>query len=420
MKLLIILLFVSFTAYDQKNIILDSDSTDVYGVYFKQKGLETKKTFESAGNKKFLNDFTQKFSSEFDAEKNYQELLKTNVDEWEMKLFDKRAEQLAFLKTKKDSISSTSFKFIENEILFNYWHLLFAYPVIRSNLDIKMKRLVSLPKVMTKSLKPSILDSDSLLSSKSFRLLLPFYITYRNSEERDYLKYSDMVQSTSDKAEYAVKNLKGNILDYSLAIILKANSDRVSSGTSRYITSQINNIELQNYFKGEYLTKVIDNEMLAQQKAKEVEKLKKEAKDKKDLVQLIDLQDKTFDFTKYKGKVVYVDFWASWCGPCRGEFPYSKKMHEELSEKDKQKIVFLYISIDDAAENWKNAVEKLGLKDFENGFSTGGWSSEVVRKYKITGIPRYMIIDKQGNIVKSDAKRPSNPETISDLLELAK
>jgi thioredoxin-related protein len=95
-------------------------------------------------------------------------------------------------------------------------------------------------------------------------------------------------------------------------------------------------------------------------------------------------------------------------------------MHESLSEKEKKNIVFLYISIDDNKDLWKNAVKNLELDKYTNGFSKGGWGSEVVQKFKITGIPRYMIINKNGEIVSKDAKRPSNPETITELLELAK
>ena len=80
--------------------------------------------------------------------------------------------------------------------------------------------------------------------------------------------------------------------------------------------------------------------------------------------------------------------------------------------------MFLYISIDEDPNNWKNAVEKLQLNNGEHGYSEGGWASEIVRKYQINSIPRYMIIDKNGTIVQPNAVRPSSPDTLDILLKL--
>ncbi len=361
-----------------------------------------------------ISKFTILFGKYFDFENQYEMLQTKNVDEWEMNLYDVREKQITFLNKNKDSLSVYNFNFISSEVQYNYWHLLIAYPVIRSNKDTKVKRVVSLPKIMTKNF---ILNSDdSLLISKSYRALLPFYNIYKNSEEKDFVKYADMVQSTVDKSEYALKNLKGLPLDYTLANLLQNNITGLTTSSARYIMSQINNADLQKEFTGEYFYKL---ERLESERAVAAEENKKKESKSKDGIQLVDLAGKTFDFSKYKGKVIYVDFWASWCGPCRAEFPFSKKMHGSLSEKDRAKIVFLYISIDDKEEAWKSAIERLQLGDFENGFSPGGWSSEVVQKFRITGIPRYMIINKNGEIVSKNAKRPSNPETLDDLLKLA-
>jgi thiol-disulfide isomerase/thioredoxin len=133
---------------------------------------------------------------------------------------------------------------------------------------------------------------------------------------------------------------------------------------------------------------------------------------------LKDLDGKYFTIDDLKGKVVYVDFWASWCGPCRAQMPASKQLHEMFTEKQLKNLVFLYISIDESEEAWKNAVKQIGMQG-KLGISPGNWNSEIAKYFQINSIPRYMLIDKKGKIVDQDAKRPaSGREIYNDILKL--
>lgn len=112
----------------------------------------------------------------------------------------------------------------------------------------------------------------------------------------------------------------------------------------------------------------------------------------------------------YKGKVVYVDVWATWCGPCRAEFPNSKILKNEY--KDEEDLVFMYVSIDSDKPAWKRYLEKDPEFTGEHLFTAGAWDSEICKAYNIMSIPRYLLIDKEGKIADSNAPRPSSGEVI--------
>ncbi len=121
-----------------------------------------------------------------------------------------------------------------------------------------------------------------------------------------------------------------------------------------------------------------------------------------------DAEGRTVALSDLKGKVVVVDVWATWCGPCKGEIPHLKKLEEQYHGKD---VVFLSISIDEAKDRqkWADFVKNEGLAGLQL-FAGNGWQSDVVKLYGIKGIPRFMLVDKAGNMVTDDSPRPSSPE----------
>jgi peroxiredoxin len=122
---------------------------------------------------------------------------------------------------------------------------------------------------------------------------------------------------------------------------------------------------------------------------------------------LKDVNDKTYTLSAFKGKVVVIDIWAMWCGACLNEMPYFQKVEESFQDRDD--IVFLGLSHDGLGrkEVWKNFVAKKGWTNVQ---LLANYNESVGKYYKIEGIPRFMIFDKEGKIVTVDAPRPSNPE----------
>jgi thiol-disulfide isomerase/thioredoxin len=104
----------------------------------------------------------------------------------------------------------------------------------------------------------------------------------------------------------------------------------------------------------------------------------------------------------YKGKVVYIDFWAPWCGPCMGEMPYSQKLQNELEGKE---VVFLYIGVSCSKQSWQNTIKEADLKG-EHYYANENDGQALSAKFNIVGIPRYVLVDKEGKVKDGDAPRP--------------
>ena len=109
---------------------------------------------------------------------------------------------------------------------------------------------------------------------------------------------------------------------------------------------------------------------------------------------------------------MYVDVWATLCGPCRAELPYLEAMQEEF--KDNDQVVLMSISIDDDKKAWETMVTDKAMGGLQLS-TEGAWSSDVIKRYQINGIPRFMIIGPDGNISDAQAPRPSSGE-VSGLL----
>ncbi len=121
-----------------------------------------------------------------------------------------------------------------------------------------------------------------------------------------------------------------------------------------------------------------------------------------------DTTGKIVSLDDLKGRYVYVDVWATWCGPCKREIPHLKELDAAYENKA---IDFVSLSIDkqEDKEKWLKMVQDENLQGIQI-LADNDWNSEFVKAYNITGIPRFILIDKEGNILDADAPRPSDPK----------
>ena len=113
----------------------------------------------------------------------------------------------------------------------------------------------------------------------------------------------------------------------------------------------------------------------------------------------------SISLSDFKGSLVYVDVWATWCGPCKREIPHLLELEEAYHNKN---IVFLSVSVDEEKDRdaWLAMLEEKQMGGFQ--LFASGWS-KITKDYKINGIPQFMLFDSNGNIINVRAPRPSNP-----------
>ena len=221
----------------------------------------------------------------------------------------------------------------------------------------------------------------------------------------DYLKDSTLRDHKNYKLEKAGQLYTGKVKDY---VLYKLITGHVT------FTKSLNDL---NTSKSDYKSYVsaISNPLYRNSidklfSEKEAEILKTSVGKPAPAFTLQNSIGKAYSLSDFKGKVVYLDLWASWCEPCRAETPSLKALYSKY--KNDNRIAFISIAVSDGKSNWQKALDQ-DKPDWVQLIDKDGMVSG---SYVATLIPQFVIIDKMGNIVNFNAPAPSNGHMLEDIL----
>lgn len=129
-------------------------------------------------------------------------------------------------------------------------------------------------------------------------------------------------------------------------------------------------------------------------------------------IEMAGVDGETMKLSDYKGKIVLLDFWASWCGPCRKENPHVVKLYEKY--KDDGFEVFS-VSLDKDKSRWLAAIEKDNLVWDAHVSDLKGWSNAAAKQYQVSSIPFTVLIDKEGKIINTRLRGPQLEQTLQSI-----
>jgi len=224
--------------------------------------------------------------------------------------------------------------------------------------------------------------------------VLSYFVNIYNTISTD--TFIENMDDYEKKRRYILAQFHNPIRDYMLSLLLYEAGfvDKIQLKNSQ-IDAYYHDVKDNNYTS--YLREILQNENITNKLAKNA------------IIGLGDTVSISFsDMLKNnKGNIIILDFWASWCSPCREEIPDMIKIQRQYLDKN---IKFISLSIDNNRMDWERACEEEKLHSNNNFWIPYFTTCPMKTLYNIQPIPRYILLDKNGKVILEDAPRPSSPE----------
>ncbi len=307
--------------------------------------------------------------------------------------FDQQRE--SFEKLKVENEIDPDFLKVE-EAYFEYEPLLFdlEYPRAHAYENKISEDVVDFPKDETKAALIQIdLDRADLLASRSYTSIVERIV---NDEVKEILKQDTTLNENEAGREKAI---------YRVADSLLKNKFVKDHFLYNYISQNL-------AYKGPVSVKNSYDKFMDENESPKLEARLKSLNDKWEIIMpgkevpdfsFINIEGDSVKLSDLRGDLVYIDIWATWCGPCIAEHPHWDKMKEEYKD---QPISFLTVSIDDNLEPWEKMVKSKNMEGLQ-WLAENGWKSEIAQHFMVNAIPRFLLLDKEGKVIDPSAERPS-------------
>ena len=227
-------------------------------------------------------------------------------------------------------------------------------------------------------------DDYAALNSSNYIQLANNYVNYKVAGTRNQIYIKDYLGFVV-KSDILNKQTKDVLLTNSL-LTLASSSDTIYKSFDKY-KAEIKDTNLLNLLdtSRKYYKRFLNEAKYSNEGITEAKSLK----------EILD---------KFKGKLIYLDFWASWCGPCKQAMPYATQLKHKLENKN---VVFLYLAFKDQKINWIAARKELSIEG-EHFLLSSDLMREASEMFKISFIPHYAIIGKNGELIEIAAQGPQN------------
>lgn len=241
------------------------------------------------------------------------------------------------------------------------------------------------------------LNDDIAAENTYYRTALMRY-TFEKQDADSYIKLTNVLNDTLKRKISTLNNynyrkliFKGNVLNVQLTEFIKRNYELINKD-SKFCDSLMNDYYLSctnEQYKENVKNYTASKNQLTKGKL---------APD----IQLVDKNGNKILLSSFKGKNIYIDFWATWCKPCMANMIDSKKLNSEF--KNESDIIFLYVNIDDDYNRWLKYVSK---QDSETHlFANEYISDNIFKSYYFSALPHYVLIDKNFKIYDTNARAP--------------